>query len=157
VKHTHTRTYSKMTKKTMKKPKRRITKTQISLPTALGGTWVDRVMEGWNDIDYNENDKNDITTNDMITTNNTNNTNNDDGGDDNNTGDNGTMSTIPSSPSSSSSSSSSSLSVGIICWNVLADSYCSPRSHQHLPKVYQNHVFDNKKRRNHVRQILKRL
>ena len=74
-------------------------------------------------------------------------------------------------PTSSSSSSSSpdhhvdpdeatetpTLSVGIVCWNVLADSYCSRRSHRNLPLLYQNHVFDRQKRQDNIRQILKRL
>jgi hypothetical protein len=50
-----------------------------------------------------------------------------------------------------------SLSVGIVCWNVLADSYCSRRSHRNLPMAYQNHVFDRHRRQHHVRQVLTRM
>ena len=44
----------------------------------------------------------------------------------------------------------------VISWNVLADSYCSNRSHQHLPMKYQCHVFDRPRRQHHVRKILRR-
>ena len=47
--------------------------------------------------------------------------------------------------------------ISIVCWNVLADSYCSYRSHQHLPLRYQRHVFDRHQRQHHVRQTLRRL
>jgi CCR4-NOT transcription complex subunit 6 len=47
-------------------------------------------------------------------------------------------------------------SFSIVSWNVLADSYCSYRSHQHLPMKYQRHVFDRPQRQHRVRQILKR-
>ncbi len=50
-----------------------------------------------------------------------------------------------------------SLSIGLICWNVLADSYCNRRSHRKLPLVYQNHVFDKHQRQHHVRQTLRRM
>ena len=52
---------------------------------------------------------------------------------------------------------SESLSVSIVSWNVLADSYCSRRSHRQLPMVYQKHVFDRHQRQHHVRQILRRM
>lgn len=45
----------------------------------------------------------------------------------------------------------------IISWNVLADSYCSPSSHKHLPMQYQRHVFDRSKRQHSVRQTLRLL
>jgi mRNA deadenylase 3'-5' endonuclease subunit Ccr4 len=47
-------------------------------------------------------------------------------------------------------------SFSIISWNVLADSYCSYRSHHHLPMKYQRHVFDRRQRQHHVRQTLRR-
>ena len=95
----------------------------------LPPTWVDRVMEDWVDVEEQD-------------------------------------STTPMTASScpvdrddgaASAPAETTLSVGMVCWNVLADSYCSRRSHRHLPLVYQNHVFDRKKRQNHIRQILKRL
>lgn len=46
--------------------------------------------------------------------------------------------------------------VSIISWNVLADSYCSFRSHKNLPQTFQNHVFDRNQRQHHVRQILRK-
>jgi hypothetical protein len=55
------------------------------------------------------------------------------------------------------SSGSQDISVSVVCWNVLADSYCSRRSHRHLPLVYQNHVFDRHQRQHHVRQILRQM
>jgi mRNA deadenylase 3'-5' endonuclease subunit Ccr4 len=66
---------------------------------------------------------------------------------------------VKSSPSNTGEESSGShpLSVSIVCWNVLADSYCSKRSHRHLPLVYQNHVFDRHQRQHHVRQILRQM
>jgi mRNA deadenylase 3'-5' endonuclease subunit Ccr4 len=45
----------------------------------------------------------------------------------------------------------------IISWNVLADAYCSYRSHRNLPLKFQRHVFDRHQRQHHVRQILRRL
>lgn len=50
----------------------------------------------------------------------------------------------------------SSLDFSIITWNVLADSYCSMRSHRGLPEKFQRHVFDRPQRQHHVRQILRR-
>lgn len=47
--------------------------------------------------------------------------------------------------------------ISIISWNVLADSYCAPRSHPHLPKKFQRHVFDRPQRQLHVRKTLQRL
>jgi mRNA deadenylase 3'-5' endonuclease subunit Ccr4 len=44
----------------------------------------------------------------------------------------------------------------IISWNVLADSYCSYRSHRNLPLKFQRHVFDGNQRQHHVRQALRR-
>lgn len=46
--------------------------------------------------------------------------------------------------------------VSLVCWNVLADSYCNQRSHKHLPMKYQRHVFDRQQRQHHVRQTLRR-
>jgi mRNA deadenylase 3'-5' endonuclease subunit Ccr4 len=48
-------------------------------------------------------------------------------------------------------------SVSIVSWNVLADAYCSPRSHQQLPLKFQRHVFDRNQRQHHVRQSLRRM
>ena len=45
--------------------------------------------------------------------------------------------------------------ISIISWNVLADGYCTMRSHQHLPLKFQRHVFDRPQRQHHVRQTLK--
>jgi hypothetical protein len=90
-------------------------------------TWVDRVMEDWVDV----------VEPDSTTTASSSPMDRDDG--------------VASAPAETT------LSVGMVCWNVLADSYCSRRSHRHLPLVYQNHVFDRQKRQNHIRQILKRL
>ena len=47
--------------------------------------------------------------------------------------------------------------VSILSWNVLADAYCSSRSHPHLPLKFQRHVFDRPQRQHHVRRTLKRL
>jgi mRNA deadenylase 3'-5' endonuclease subunit Ccr4 len=47
--------------------------------------------------------------------------------------------------------------ISIVSWNVLANSYCNPRSHRHLPLKVQRHVFDRPQRQHHVRQILRRL
>lgn len=92
-------------------------------------TWVDRVMEGWIPV---EGEADEVESSPL---------------------------TVPSKEGSSPSSSvvPSPLSVSIICWNVLADSYCSRRSHRHLPLVYQNHVFDRHQRQRQVRQILRRM
>lgn len=60
-------------------------------------------------------------------------------------------------PSATAEESHPPFSVSIICWNVLADSYCSRRSHRHLPLMYQNHVFDRHQRQHHVRQILRQM
>jgi len=46
---------------------------------------------------------------------------------------------------------------GVISWNVLAESYASPTSHRHLPKRYQNVVFDPKKRREVLKSVLSKL
>jgi len=46
---------------------------------------------------------------------------------------------------------------GIISWNMLAESYTSPRSHRHLPKRYQKVVFDPKLRREVLKSILIKL
>lgn len=46
--------------------------------------------------------------------------------------------------------------LSIISWNVLADAYCSYRSHKNLPLKFQRHVFDQNQRQHHVRQILRR-
>lgn len=43
----------------------------------------------------------------------------------------------------------------IICWNVLADSYCSRSSHKNLPSKFQSRVFNRNQRQHHVRQTLK--
>ena len=96
----------------------------------LPTTWVDRVMDDW--VDAEEQDSTTTTASSSCPP-----VDRDDG--------------------AASSSAPETLSVGMVCWNVLADSYCSRRSHRHLPLVYQNHVFDRKKRQNHIRQILKRL
>ncbi|CAJ1961909.1 unnamed protein product [Cylindrotheca closterium] len=42
----------------------------------------------------------------------------------------------------------------IISWNVLADSYCSPRSHRCLPQKSQNHIFNRNQRHHHVQKTL---
>ena len=46
------------------------------------------------------------------------------------------------------------LSVSIICWNILAEGYCSPRSHPGLPRQYQEVVFDKARRGSLIRKIL---
>lgn len=51
---------------------------------------------------------------------------------------------------------SSTSEISIVCWNVLADAYCSYKSHKHLPLKFQRHVFDHHQRQHHVRQILRR-
>jgi len=50
--------------------------------------------------------------------------------------------------------SSSSSSLSLISWNVLADAYCSKRSHPHLPACFQRHVFDPQKRQARIRKVL---
>jgi mRNA deadenylase 3'-5' endonuclease subunit Ccr4 len=47
--------------------------------------------------------------------------------------------------------------ISILSWNVLADAYCTFRSHPHLPLKFQRHVFDRPQRQLHVRRTLKRL
>lgn len=44
-------------------------------------------------------------------------------------------------------STTSTTSISIITWNVLAEAYCSRRSHRNLPYQYQNAIFTNKKKR----------
>jgi len=44
----------------------------------------------------------------------------------------------------------------IISWNVLADAYCRPRSHPHLPLAAQRHIFNRNERQLHVRKILEK-
>jgi mRNA deadenylase 3'-5' endonuclease subunit Ccr4/uncharacterized protein with PIN domain len=44
--------------------------------------------------------------------------------------------------------------LSLISWNVLAESYCSRQSHTNLPIVYQQEVFDKKKRRARINQRL---
>jgi mRNA deadenylase 3'-5' endonuclease subunit Ccr4/uncharacterized protein with PIN domain len=46
------------------------------------------------------------------------------------------------------------VSLTIICWNVLAESYCSRNSHPGLPKPYQEVVFDRRRRGSLIRKIL---
>lgn len=48
-------------------------------------------------------------------------------------------------------------SFSIVSWNVLADSYCSPRSHRCLPEKTQNHIFNRNQRQHHVRKTLRQL
>lgn len=43
----------------------------------------------------------------------------------------------------------------IICWNVLADAYCSRSSHKNLPSKFQSRVFNRSQRQHHVRQTLR--
>jgi hypothetical protein len=45
-------------------------------------------------------------------------------------------------------------SLSIVSWNVLAESYCSPRSHPNLPKKYQSKVFTPIQRRKVLQTIL---
>jgi mRNA deadenylase 3'-5' endonuclease subunit Ccr4 len=47
--------------------------------------------------------------------------------------------------------------ISILSWNVLADAYCTFRSHPHLPLKFQRHVFDRPQRQHHVRRTLKML
>lgn len=44
--------------------------------------------------------------------------------------------------------------LSIVSWNVLAESYCNPRSHCHLPKAYQKVVFDRFKRKHILLDLL---
>jgi mRNA deadenylase 3'-5' endonuclease subunit Ccr4 len=45
--------------------------------------------------------------------------------------------------------------ISIVSWNVLAEAYCSRRSHRNLPHYYQNHVFNQSKRSQTICNILK--
>jgi hypothetical protein len=56
-----------------------------------------------------------------------------------------------------SASATDSHDISILSWNVLADAYCTFRSHPHLPLKFQRHVFDRPQRQHHVRRTLKRL
>lgn len=47
--------------------------------------------------------------------------------------------------------------ISLVCWNVLADSYCSRSSHKNLPMTYQTKVFNRKQRQHSVRQTIKLL
>ena len=47
--------------------------------------------------------------------------------------------------------------ISLVCWNVLADSYCSRSSHKNLPMTYQTQVFNRKQRQHSVRQTIKLL
>lgn len=42
----------------------------------------------------------------------------------------------------------------IVSWNVLADSYCSPRSHRCLPQKTQSYIFNRSQRHHHVQKTL---
>ena len=53
-----------------------------------------------------------------------------------------------------SNTNSTELSVSIICWNVLAEGYCSRKSHPGLPRQYQEVVFDKSRRGSLIRKIL---
>lgn len=46
------------------------------------------------------------------------------------------------------------LSLSIICWNVLANGYCSRNSHPGLPREYQEVVFSKERRGSLIRKIL---
>ena len=46
--------------------------------------------------------------------------------------------------------------LSIVTWNVLAQSYCSRRSHPDLPRIYQDVVFSPQRRRSRLLRILKR-
>ena len=48
-------------------------------------------------------------------------------------------------------------SFSIVSWNVLADAYCSPRSHRCLPEKTQHHIFNRNQRRLHVQKTLRQL
>jgi mRNA deadenylase 3'-5' endonuclease subunit Ccr4/uncharacterized protein with PIN domain len=52
--------------------------------------------------------------------------------------------------------SSSSLQVRIVSWNILAQAYCTRRSHHHLPPMYQNYVFSPPMRKVMLRKSLER-
>jgi hypothetical protein len=52
------------------------------------------------------------------------------------------------------SSSNDAASLSLISWNVLAEAYCSRRSHPNLPKLYQHVVFDKKKRKERILSLL---
>jgi mRNA deadenylase 3'-5' endonuclease subunit Ccr4 len=45
-------------------------------------------------------------------------------------------------------------SLSIVSWNVLAESYCSPRSHPNLPQKYKSKVFTPLQRRKVLQNIL---
>jgi uncharacterized protein with PIN domain/mRNA deadenylase 3'-5' endonuclease subunit Ccr4 len=45
------------------------------------------------------------------------------------------------------------VSLSVICWNVLADGYCSPNSHQRLPGQYREIVFNRMRRGSLLRKI----
>ena len=62
----------------------------------------------------------------------------------------------PSSTSTTAPLRETNANVSLVCWNVLADSYCNYRSHKHLPLKFQRHVFDRHQRQHHVRQTLRR-
>lgn len=51
-------------------------------------------------------------------------------------------------------SRSNGISVSIICWNLLAEGYCSRKSHPGLPRNYQEIVFDKARRGGLIRKIL---
>lgn len=51
-------------------------------------------------------------------------------------------------------SDSSGLCLSVISWNVLAESYCSRKSHPGLPRQYQEVVFDPNRRGSLIRKIL---
>jgi hypothetical protein len=63
-----------------------------------------------------------------------------------------TEDTTAIAPPSSASSSSSFCTV--VSWNILAENYCSPRSHRKLPLRAQKEVFDVKRRRRHWHRTL---
>jgi mRNA deadenylase 3'-5' endonuclease subunit Ccr4 len=46
------------------------------------------------------------------------------------------------------------VSISIVSWNVLAEAYCSRRSHRNLPHYYQQHVFSTLRRRALIKDIL---
>ena len=45
----------------------------------------------------------------------------------------------------------------IVSWNVLAEAYCSPSSHQNLPDQYQDVVFHKARRKLRILQVLRQL
>ena len=47
--------------------------------------------------------------------------------------------------------------ISIISWNILAEAYCSRRSHPELPKIFQKRVFDPLQRRERLVRVLTRL